>query len=68
MHVFKLVQWQEKKPIVVVQVFVTEGKHNGSWNLAKQYIMSETSLQLCYMIINDQNKSNPLKTWVYVSW
>ncbi len=68
MHVFKLVQWQDKKPIIVVQVFVAKRKHNGPQNQAKQHIMSETSLQLCYMTINDQNKFNPLKTWVYVSW
>jgi hypothetical protein len=67
MHVFKSIQWQEKKPIVVVQVSIIEGKHNGPRNLAKQHIMSETSLQLCYTIINDQNKCNPLKTWLYVS-
>ncbi len=59
MHVFKLVQWQETKPIIVVQVFVAKGKHNGPRNLGKQHIMSENSLQLCYMIINDQNKFNP---------
>jgi hypothetical protein len=29
MHVFKSIQWQEKKPNVVVQVSVAEGKHNG---------------------------------------
>jgi hypothetical protein len=52
---------------LVVQVSIIEGKHNGPRNLAKQHIMSETSLQLCYMIINDQNKCNPLKTWLYVS-
>jgi hypothetical protein len=53
LHVFKSIQWQEKKSIVVVQVSIAEGKHNGPKNLAKQHIMSETSLQLCYMIIND---------------
>jgi hypothetical protein len=53
LHVFKSIQWQEKKSIVVVQVSIAEGKHNGPQNLAKQHIMSETSLQLCYMIIND---------------
>ncbi len=59
MHVFKSIQWQEKKPIVVVQVSIIEGKHNGPRNLAKQHIMSETSLQLCYTIINDQNLKGP---------
>jgi len=67
MHVFKSIQWQQMKPIVVVQVSIIEGKYNGPRNLAKKHIMSETSLQLCYTFIKYQNKCNPLKTWLYVS-
>ncbi len=56
----------------VVHVSVMEGKTGWTSNLAKRHLVNETSLQLCSMIINEHNKSKPLKTWgsaaSYYTW
>jgi hypothetical protein len=57
---------------IVVHVSVMEGKTGWTSNLAKRHLVNETSLQLCSMIINEHNKSKPLKTWggatSYYTW
>ncbi len=66
--IFKDLQEQGGKSVAMVQMSIIEGITRWTSKLVKKHIVSETSLQLHKIIINEHNKGNHFKTWNDAFW